>query len=157
MSQENQIAAMDPNPFPKKMPTSLWINVFKSFAKDGPNGIPVLKITLECGDEKEEIINTYDVEDEFISQHTSIGTIFRHHETRIKELEAELERYHDMEYRFSCLLCHATGSRMSKTNYDKETMYQVVDQHIEEMIEYRINDMIEDGELNRLKGGAGDE
>jgi len=39
----------------------------------------------------------------------------------------------EMAHRFSCLLDHATGGRMSKTNYTKEAMYAEVDDHISDL------------------------
>lgn len=65
-----------------------------------------------------------------------------------EELAPEIERYEDMEYRFSCYLDHTTQS-MSKTNYTKEAMYEEYERQVEQRIEDRINEMIEDGDLVR--------
>lgn len=52
--------------------------------------------------------------------------------TRLKKYGAEID---DLAYRFSCLLDHATGGMLSKTNYDKQTMYTHVDDHVNKMVE----------------------
>ncbi len=51
---------------------------------------------------------------------------------RLAEYQAEIER---LSYSLACVLCHATGGRMSKTNYTKEAMYGEIDAHIERLIE----------------------
>lgn len=33
-------------------------------------------------------------------------------------------------YRFSCVVCHATGGLLSKTNYPLAIMYEVIDDYI---------------------------
>jgi len=40
--------------------------------------------------------------------------------------------FDDMEYRFSCLLCHATGGRLSKTNYTVQAMESAVTDYLNE-------------------------
>ena len=67
-----------------------------------------------------------------------------------EELAKEIERYEEMEYRFSCYLDHTTQS-MSKTNYTKEAMYEEYNHRVEVMIEDRIKDMVQDGELIRAE------
>ena len=46
----------------------------------------------------------------------------------------------DLEYRFSCLLDYATGSRLSKTNYTKEIMYEAVNRYILDQMDEAIKD-----------------
>ena len=48
----------------------------------------------------------------------------------LDELKARFNYYHDMEYRFACVLDHATGGMMSKTSYDRETMYGQIDEFV---------------------------
>jgi hypothetical protein len=43
--------------------------------------------------------------------------------------------FDDMAYRFSCVLDHATGGRLSKTNYTKEVMYAEIDAHISRCVD----------------------
>lgn len=57
------------------------------------------------------------------------------------------KEYEKLEYKFSCVLCHATGSRLSYTSYDKETMYRMIDEHIQEMCDYAIEDYKECNEI----------
>lgn len=58
---------------------------------------------------------------------------------------SELESaFDDMEYRFGCLLDHATGGRMSKTNYTKETMYGGVNDHIRSCVDDEAPEIIEE-------------
>ena len=49
-----------------------------------------------------------------------------------------------MGYRFSCVLDHTTGGRMSKTNYTMAAMYAEIDSHIQDLIDA---DKREDAEL----------
>jgi hypothetical protein len=41
-----------------------------------------------------------------------------------------LRDVNDLAYRFSCVLDHATGGYLSKTAYDKDTMYAAIDDHV---------------------------
>lgn len=41
------------------------------------------------------------------------------------------DTFTDMQHRLACVLCHATGGRMSKTNYAIKTMYAEIDDFIE--------------------------
>lgn len=50
----------------------------------------------------------------------------------IKDLEAEVERLSDA---LGGLLCHATGSLLSYSTYPKQTMYDAVDDYIEQRID----------------------
>ncbi len=38
-------------------------------------------------------------------------------------------------YRFSCILSHATGGLLSKTNYPLATMCEAIDEHVQREIE----------------------
>jgi len=57
------------------------------------------------------------------------------------ELEAAFD---DMDYRFGCLLDHATGGRMSKTNYTKEVMYSGVNEYVRQCIDDEKSDIIDE-------------
>ena len=87
---ERAIPAIETNPWPSKKPKYVWISIFKSFAKESPKGLACLKVTLESNGEEKVICNTFDVEDEMISQSTSLVSIFRHHNDEIDQLRAEL-------------------------------------------------------------------
>lgn len=50
--------------------------------------------------------------------------LFCHHNARVLA---------DMEYRFSCVLCEATGGKMSKAYYEKDVMLAVVRDFHEEL------------------------
>lgn len=50
------------------------------------------------------------------------------------EYVAELENnFNDLSHRFSCVLEHATGGTMSKTNYTKKAMYVEIDGRIQDL------------------------
>lgn len=49
----------------------------------------------------------------------------------------------DVEHRFSCVLGHATGGRMSKTNYDWEIMQSAINDHLAS----ERNDAFEEGRI----------
>jgi len=57
----------------------------------------------------------------------------------VVELLSELERVEaerdEFQYKLECLLCHASGNMASKANYTIETMYSVVNDHIEREVE----------------------
>jgi len=55
-------------------------------------------------------------------------------------LASEIERYEEMEYRFSCYLDYTTEG-MSKTNYTKEAMYREFEHTVENMIEERTKEL----------------
>ncbi len=46
---------------------------------------------------------------------------------RIKHRRLKLKDYDRMEYDYSCVLCHATDSKMSKTNYLLKDIYSQID------------------------------
>lgn len=50
----------------------------------------------------------------------------------------------DISYRFSCLLDHATGGRMSKVYYTKEAMYAEVDDHINRCADDLHDDIVQE-------------
>ena len=54
------------------------------------------------------------------------------------ELKAEVERLSDA---LGGLLCHATGSLLSYSTYPKQTMYDAVDDYIEQRIEQALERM----------------
>lgn len=48
----------------------------------------------------------------------------------------DIEAYEeDLRYRFSCVVEHATGGRLSKTNYAKEVYYTEIDDYMNETFE----------------------
>lgn len=58
------------------------------------------------------------------------------------EYVAELEEsFNHLSHRFSCVLEHATGGRMSKTNYTKETMYRYIDSHIRDLCDEAVKEL----------------
>ncbi len=59
------------------------------------------------------------------------------------------DELHDLCYRFSCVLDHATDGRMSKTNYTKEAMYAQIDDAFTRCAEQAVEDAIADGEVVR--------
>lgn len=63
---------------------------------------------------------------------------------------ADREYYEALDYKFSCVIDHATGGKLSKTNYDKDTYYTYINQHVEEQGEIRLEDAIADGEVKRV-------
>jgi hypothetical protein len=50
------------------------------------------------------------------------------YKARAEKAEAEVER---LEHNLACLLSHATGGLLSKTNYSKDAMYEAVSEYIE--------------------------
>ena len=58
----------------------------------------------------------------------------------IERLREEITSFREMEYRFACVLDHATGGRMAKTSYAKETMYAEIDDHITRLVEDAVKD-----------------
>lgn len=42
------------------------------------------------------------------------------------------EEYEELVYKLECLLCHATGGKLSKHTYDLRTMESVVTDHLDE-------------------------
>ena len=49
---------------------------------------------------------------------------------RIKDWIFYIKDYERLSYNFSCILTQITDSKMSKTNYDLETMYAVIDDEL---------------------------
>lgn len=58
------------------------------------------------------------------------------------------EEVSELVYRFACLLEHATGGKMSKTNYTLEAMKSVVDDHITELVNEEIAEREELRDIN---------
>jgi hypothetical protein len=50
----------------------------------------------------------------------------------------------ELEYKFSCVLGHATGGKLSYTSYPKETMYDAVNEHIANCCQQTIDDYKEE-------------
>jgi hypothetical protein len=61
----------------------------------------------------------------------------------------KIKDYDRLEYDYGCVLDHATCSRMSKTNYDKDTIYAVIDDAQRELhyfaVKDDINELINEG------------
>jgi hypothetical protein len=58
------------------------------------------------------------------------------------EYVAELEdNFNDLSHRFSCALEHATGGKMSKTNYTKEAMYREIDGHTQDLCDEAVKEL----------------
>jgi len=58
------------------------------------------------------------------------------------EYIAELENnFNDLSHRFSCVLEHATGGTMSKTNYTKEAIYREIDSHIQDLCDEAVKEL----------------
>jgi hypothetical protein len=55
----------------------------------------------------------------------------------------------DMAYRFGCLLDHATGARLSKTNYPKEVMYNAVNEYVQRCCDKAVREAREEWEAAR--------
>ena len=47
------------------------------------------------------------------------------------------KKYDEIVYKLECLLCHATGGRLSKSGYDLKDMCRTVDYYIDECIDER--------------------
>ena len=69
--------------------------------------------------------------------------------TILAELRGEAAEYiaaldndfSDLPHRFSCVLEHATGGKMSKTNYTKEAMYREIDGHIQDLCDEAVKEL----------------
>lgn len=58
------------------------------------------------------------------------------------EYVAELEEsFNHLSHRFSCVLEHATGGTMSKTNYTKKTMYVEIDGRIQDLCDEAVKEL----------------
>lgn len=61
----------------------------------------------------------------------------------------KIRDYDRIEYDYGCVLCHATGSRMSYTDYELQTIYSVIDEHQSEwhtkMIKEDLQSLIDAG------------
>lgn len=55
----------------------------------------------------------------------------------------------DMAYRFGCLLDHATGGRLSKTNYPKEVMYNAVNEYVQRCCDKAVREAREEWEAEK--------
>lgn len=62
----------------------------------------------------------------------------------INLLREQIKEYEEMAYRFSCVLDHATGGLMSKTNYTKEAMYASIDDHIKKICDEAVAEALSD-------------
>jgi hypothetical protein len=62
------------------------------------------------------------------------------------------EQVSELVYRFACILEHATGGKMSKTNYTLEAMRAVVDDHITETCEAYLKEFKEPANEEQAEG-----
>lgn len=49
------------------------------------------------------------------------------------------EDYFELSELFSCVVDYATGGKLSKTNYTKETYYQAISEYMDDRIEKAVN------------------
>jgi hypothetical protein len=61
----------------------------------------------------------------------------------------------DMAYRFGCLLDHATGARLSKTNYPKEVMYNAVNEYVQRCCDKAVREAREEWEAEKPTSAPG--
>ena len=47
-------------------------------------------------------------------------------------------------YDYGCVICHASGGRMSKTNYHREIIYAEIDDHVNSYVDEAVKDMEDD-------------
>ena len=71
------------------------------------------------------------------------GGLCKEAASEIRKLHAEIKEYEEMAYRFACVLDHATGGYLSKTNYDKDTMYAAIDDHVHRQCDEALKDALE--------------
>lgn len=50
----------------------------------------------------------------------------------VSRIRYKIKDYDRLEYDYCCVLDHATGSMMSKPNYERRTIYQVIDDNQKE-------------------------
>lgn len=63
---------------------------------------------------------------------------------RRKKYDKLLNEYEEVVYKLECLLCHATGNKLSKHTYTLETMEDVVTDHIEDLCNEAVQDALEE-------------
>ena len=61
-------------------------------------------------------------------------------EELLAELQTRFKWLYDMEHRFACVLDHATGGMMSKTNYTEEAMYCQIDEHLNRQVDEAVKE-----------------
>jgi hypothetical protein len=57
------------------------------------------------------------------------------------------EEVGELVYRFACILEHATGGQMSKTNYTLEAMRAVIDDHVNAVVDEALKEQAEDNDI----------
>lgn len=58
------------------------------------------------------------------------------------------KRYEELEYKLECLLCHATGNRLSKSNYTLKVMEDAVTEHVYTIVDEAVTFALSD-KLNK--------
>ena len=69
---------------------------------------------------------------------------------RRKKYDKLLNEYEEVVYKLECLLCHATGNKLSKHTYTLGTMEDAVTDHIEDLC----NEAAQDALAERRKDDA---
>ena len=54
------------------------------------------------------------------------------------------KRYEELEYKLECLLCHATGNRLSKSNYTLKVMEDAVTEHVYTIVDEAVTFALSD-------------
>lgn len=62
---------------------------------------------------------------------------------RRKKYDKLMDDYEEAIYKFECLLCHATGNRLSKHTYSLSVMARAVCDHIEDVCNEAVQDVKE--------------
>ena len=67
----------------------------------------------------------------------------------IRDIVWRVKDYDRMAYDYSCVLDHATGSAMSKTNYEVSQIYSVIDdrqrEHYYQVVKDDVGEIIKEG------------
>lgn len=69
---------------------------------------------------------------------------------KLKEIIFKIKDYDRLEYDYCCMLCHATDSRMSKSNYDQQVIRAEIDD-AQSRIYYKV---VKEDILNILNDGG---
>ena len=63
----------------------------------------------------------------------------------INEIRFKIKDYDRLEYDYSCVLQHATSGKMSKTNYELDTIYTIINDAQHEVSCDIFNDIVDHG------------
>ncbi len=69
----------------------------------------------------------------------------------INEIRFKIKDYDRLEYDYSCVLHYATSGKMSKTNYELETIYTIIDETQHELSCDIVNDLMDNGDIDELR------